>query len=786
MNVDQEDSLAEFVERLRQLRARAGNPSLAVLDRLTEAAGARLAKATMHEKLRADSPPDGAFVSAFVHACVTHARSRGLVLRPEDDDMQRWRVMHEAVLRKLAEQRPARRRARAAEQILSDTAPVVPVGASPHQLPASTGRLIGRQAELHQLDRILLGEGPSSAAVAAISGPPGVGKTALAVHWARTASDQFPDGELYIDLHGYDPERPVSPHDALARLLRGLGMPSEVLSPDTDERAGQFRTALAHRRMLVVIDNARDAEHVRVLLPGSSVSRTLVTSRERLTGLVARDGARAVEVGPLAPEHSVRLLQTVIGDRAVVDQPSTAGLAAACAGLPLALRVAAELVGRRADSGLRALAAELSDVDSRLDLLQVDEDRRSAVREVLSWSYRYLDASAARLFRLFGANPCAELTAEAVAALAGTAGETTRHDLATLLNASLIDRPYGDRYKMHDLLKAYAGELAAAPQHRADSRRAVERLGEFYLGLAGTKAVVAAELTGLVSMAEYAAGHAMPTIAMRLSQAFAVPLFVNAHYDSAAAIHRYALKSARALGDLRGEANANQHLGAIHRRWGRYEESQRYASRALRLYELCGDLSGEGLAHKSLGLLAQRQGHYDRAEIHHLRALDLARRLGDRINEANTLGNLAIVYDLSGRYRPAAQQFERALAVFRDLGDLVGVGRTLDNLGIIYEREGRHEEALALHEQALAILREAATRPGRARRWTTSPRCTGGSVTWTGRWRSCSDRWRSGSDARTGRARVSTCSAWGPSMSCPIGWRRPGPATRRRWGSPTN
>ncbi|HZM75289.1 MAG TPA: tetratricopeptide repeat protein [Candidatus Limnocylindrales bacterium] len=579
---------------------------------------------------------------------------------------------------------------------------------------------------------MLLDNAEPSAAIAAISGPPGVGKTALAVRWARGAAERFPDGQLYVDLHGYDPMRPVSVNDAVAMLLRGLGMPREAIAAEVDERAAQYRTALARRQMLIVLDNARDSEHVRMLLPGSSLCRTLVTSRERLSGIIALSGARAMEVSPLRHDHSVQLLDALIGARAAREQ-DISDLAAACGGLPLALRVAAELATRRDESIISRLVAELSDVDRRLEVLMVGNDQQSTVREVLSWSYRNLDDKAAQLFRLLGVQPGNEVSLDAAAALMAADRLATQKLVDLLHQANLIEMPYSGRYAMHDLLRAYACELATSMDSSAEIHRALERLGGHYVQLselivsaasapadtspASTAAVSARErlsqdLPNIVLMAGHAASHLMPRIAIQLSDVLARQLFVSAYYDSAAAIHTHALDAAQSTGDQQAEADASQHLSAIYRRWGRYDDSYARAARALDLYQQCGCKAGQGMAHKSLGLLHQRQGRYDAAETHHHQALKIAQELGDRISEANTLGNLAIVYDLSGRYKPAAEQFDQALAVFRELGDRVGEGRTLDNLGIIFQREGQYRRALGLHEQALELMRETGDHAG--------------------------------------------------------------------------
>lgn len=310
-----DDELIKFVSRLQDLRRRSGNPSLSQLSNLTAQVASRIPKSTLHEKLRADSVPDWEFVSAFVHACVIFSRSKNIALAAADTDRDIWRAEHRRMLQAVAAARPAQRKARAAHQELSSPGRYGRLDAIQRQLPADVMTFTGRQEELHLLDQILLGLGTAAntSTVAVVSGPAGVGKTALAVHWSRTAAPRFPDGQLYVDLRGYDPDRPTAPTEALAVMLRSLGLPGAQLGADTDERAAQFRSAISDRQVLLVLDNAKDTDHVRLLLPGSALCRTLVTSRDQLTGLVARSGAERVELKPFSLEQSVSLLDALMG-----------------------------------------------------------------------------------------------------------------------------------------------------------------------------------------------------------------------------------------------------------------------------------------------------------------------------------------------------------------------------------------------------------------------------------------------------------------------------------------
>lgn len=295
-----------------------------------------------------------------------------------------------------------------------------PQQATPRQLPGGVRHFTGRAGELAMLTGLLDQAGqerPGTVVISAIGGTAGVGKTALAVHWAHQAADRFPDGQLYVDLRGYGPDHPVTVADALAGFLRALGVPGQGIPPGADERAARYRTLIAGRRMLVLLDNARDADQVRPLLPASPACMTVVTSRDALAGLVARDGAVRLDLDLLPPPDAIGLLRALIGPRAAADRRAVDLLAGLCGRLPLALRIAAELAAARPAAPLTDLVAELAGQHDRLDLLDVGEDAQAAVREVFSWSYRHLDPAAARAFRLAGLHPGADLDAHAAAAL---------------------------------------------------------------------------------------------------------------------------------------------------------------------------------------------------------------------------------------------------------------------------------------------------------------------------------------------------------------------------------
>jgi DNA-binding SARP family transcriptional activator/tetratricopeptide (TPR) repeat protein len=619
---------------------------------------------------------------------------------------------------------------------------------TPRQLPAGTGHFVGREAELAALTGMLdrtAGAG-STVVISAIGGTAGVGKTALAVHWAHHVAERFPDGQLYVNLRGYDVGQPMPAIDALAGFLRALGVAGPDIPVAADERAARYRSLLAGRRMLVVLDNAGQVEQVRPLLPGTPACMAVVTSRDSLAGLVAREGARRVDLGLLPAGEAVGLLRALIGGRVDADPGAAAALAAQCARLPLALRVAAELAVGRPAAPLADLVRELAEQQQLLDLLDADGDPRTAVRAVFSWSYRHLDADAARTFRLLGLHPGADLDLYAAAALTGTALERARQLCDQLARAHLIHTTRAGRHEMHDLLRAYACELAAAQDHESGRRAALTRLFDRYLHTAATAmdmlfpaeqhrrprvpppatpapplagpaealAWLDAERPGLVAVATHAAEHGWPGHATRLAGSVFRYLDAGGHYPEAVTIHGHARRAARRSGDRAAEATALAALGTVGMRQGRCEQACGHLEQALALYRETGDTRGAGRALSGLGLIGFQQGRYQQAVAYHREALALHRETGDQPGEARTLTHLGLLDARQGCYQEGAGHLRRALALFRATGDRSGEASALGNLGCIDLRQGRYRRAGGYQEQALALFREIGDRSGEA------------------------------------------------------------------------
>jgi DNA-binding SARP family transcriptional activator/tetratricopeptide (TPR) repeat protein len=613
----------------------------------------------------------------------------------------------------------------------------------PRELPPDVAAFTGRSAELAALDRLLLtarsdtGEGTTAAVMCAVSGTAGVGKTALALHWAHRAARHFPDGQLHVNLRGYDPDQPVAATDALAGFLRSLGVPGTDIPPDELERAAHYRSLLAARRMLIVLDNAATVEQVRPLLPRHPACAVIVTSRDSLADLVARDGASRLDLNLLPLRDAVALLGDLIGDRASAEPTAATELAEQCARLPLALRVAAELAAARPTVPLGNLIAELNDEQRKLDLLHADGDPRTAVRAVLSWSYDRLGLDDARAFRLAGLHPGADFDAYALAALTRSRPDHARRELASLTRAHLVQVPSPARYSMHDLLRAYAGERAAAHDTAGQCQQALTRLFDYYLsaaaaamdvlypaeahvrphvpradaampampGRADAGAWLDRERANLVAVVVHGTAHGWPRHAADLSWTLFRYLTGGSHLAEAGTIYSHALQSARRSADLAAEARALTGLGGIGFMNGHFRDAVGHYQAALECYVRCGDRAGQARALSGLGAM-ENQLHNPHAAADYQRLARAAYEdCEDRLGAAFALVSLADAEKQLGSYDQAAEHLQRALAVIREFDDPVREYDTLASIGDISLRRGQLALAADSFEQTVAICR---------------------------------------------------------------------------------
>jgi DNA-binding SARP family transcriptional activator/Tfp pilus assembly protein PilF len=616
---------------------------------------------------------------------------------------------------------------------------------APRQLPAPVREFVGRDAELAALNDLADRAATSIRAtlvMSAIGGMAGIGKTTLALYWSHQVADQFPDGQLYVNLRGYDVDQPMLATDALAGFLNALGMPSQEIPAEVDDRAAAYRSLLAGRRVLIVLDNAREADQIRPLLPGSSSCVVVVTSRDTLAGLVARDGAARLELDLLPLEEAVALLRELVGERVDSDPDAAARMATCCGRLPLALRVAAELAVVRTGVPLSAFVSELAGLQQRLDLLDAGGDSRTDVRSVFSWSYQHLDTGTARSFRLLSLHPGPDLEVYAAAALICGTAEQAGQLLDRLARAHLI-RPAGPgRYGMHDLLRTYARELADSQDGEQDKHQALTRLFDYYLhtaavamdvlfpvdtgrrplipvpaspvppvgGAAAARSWLDTEQANLVAVAAHTADHGWPGHTTRLSAIVFRYLDVAGRYAEAITIHRHARRAASKTGDMDAETDALNALGAVDLRQGRYQQAAGHYQQAITLCRTAGDRTGEARTLGNLGIVDLVQGRYPRATGHFRQTLALCREIGDRPGEARTLHGLGFIDLRQGRYQQAARRYQQGLALCRALGDTTGEARMLNDLGEAELRQGLYQQASDQFRQALTLCRETGSR----------------------------------------------------------------------------
>ncbi len=612
----------------------------------------------------------------------------------------------------------------------------------PRQLPAAPRNFVERQRELDVLARLLAETGgePGGVVVSAISGMAGVGKTALALHWAHRVAERFPDGQLYTDLRGFSPSgTPVEPAVALRGFLDGLGVPAEQVPASLEARAGLYRSLVAGRRVLIVLDNARHTEQVRPLLPSSPGCMVLVTSRTRLTGLAVDGDADLLTLDVLGEEGAGRLLAARIGaDRIAAEPDAVSELIGLCARLPLALAIVAARVVGQPGFPLAELTAELRDAARRLDGLDAG-DAASSVRAVLSWSYQQLAEAPARMLRLLSVHPGPDITSAAAASLTGTALGPARSTLRTLAVANLITEYQPGRYTLHDLLRAFAAEEAQAAGRAEDNHAAMHRVLDHYLHTTNTADLMtsqerqpitlAARLPGvspeslatrdqalawldaehvvLVKLIGRAAEAGFDVHAWQLAWSLAVYFRLRGHWQYMVTTQRIALACARHLGDQDAQARMHREFGFAIGQVGRFREAHGHLRRALKLYRALGDQDGQARARLAFGCVFCLQGRVREALDSTRAALrpppahkHSADKAVTRITYAIALNNLGWFHAQLGDLSEALTCCEHALDLHREIGSHNGQAVTLDSLGYIYHRLGRHDQAIAHYRLA--------------------------------------------------------------------------------------
>jgi DNA-binding SARP family transcriptional activator/tetratricopeptide (TPR) repeat protein len=610
------------------------------------------------------------------------------------------------------------------------------VVAIPRQLPADVAAFAGRRRELAEFDRL---PDADAVVIAAIDGMAGVGKTALAIHAAHQLADRFPDGQMFIDLHGYtEGMAPVDPSDALDRMLRALGVPGEQIAHQLEERSALFRSTVADRSMLFVLDNAVTEAQVAPLLPGAPGSLVLITSRHRLAGL---DQTHTVSLDCLSPHDAVSLFVDTVGAQCLAGEASdrVAEVVDLCGRLPLAVRIAAARLRSHPSWTVAHLLDRFREQRDRLSELEAGQ---RSVGAALDLSYQHLDEDQQRFYRLLGLHPGPDLDEYTAAALTDTPPGQARRLLDHLLDAHLLQEPAPGRYRFHDLTRAHAvfttERTDAEPDRRAASARQLTYYGQTaatamdllypsesdqrprvpssdipdpaLCDAEGASVWLDTELPSLVAAAEYAAEHGWPHHIQHLSSTLHRHLRTRGWYTVAEKLHGRALAAGRSTGDPSGQALALTDLGHIHRRQGRNDEAIDDFQQALDLARAIGNQRAQVTALNGLARVMRRQGRHEQATHSFEQALDIARAIEDRAGQAEALNGLGDTFWARGRQEEAAHSFEQALEVARASGDRIGYLDALNALGHIHRRQGRYTQATENFVQALAIASGAGPR----------------------------------------------------------------------------
>jgi tetratricopeptide (TPR) repeat protein len=600
---------------------------------------------------------------------------------------------------------------------------------------------VGRARELAELDG-LAAEPDATVVISAFSGTAGVGKTALAVHWAHRVANRFPGGQLYVNLRGFDPHAPaMEPAEALRDFLDALAVPSHQIPASLPARSALYRSLLAGQRMLVLLDNARDVEQVRPLLPGSAGCVVVVTSRNRLTGLIAGHAARPLTLDLLTPTEAVDLLAGRLGrERLRAHSGAVDEIVRRCAWLPLALTVVAAHAATHTDRPLVDIAAELG-VPHTLDML-ADEDPSTDVRSVLSWSYRALKPGAAWLFRLLGLHPGPDITGPAAASLAGVPVAEVGPLASDLVRAHLLTEHSPGRYVFHDLLRTYAGELATKVDSRPQRRAARQRMLDHYLHTAHAadrllnphrdrialpaacagavpEAIAddadamswfGAEYRVLLAAVELAAQCGFDTHAWQLPAALASFQGRRGFWPDWVTSQRHGLEAARRLNDPTAQAHANRGLGRAYVSTNDQDNAIIHLRQARELFESLGERTAEAETCLNIGWTLGRQGRYREAVEPAQRALEIYRAAGHPTGQANAHAALGW-YDINlGDHRRGIASCERALTLYREIGDRQGQAATLDSLGYAHGHLGHHDQAITYYREAVRLVSQLGDR----------------------------------------------------------------------------
>jgi DNA-binding SARP family transcriptional activator/tetratricopeptide (TPR) repeat protein len=611
---------------------------------------------------------------------------------------------------------------------------------SPAQLPHPLIDFVGRADEVDKMDQAIQTNGAApTLIITAIVGTAGLGKTALALHWAHRVKERFQDGQLYVDLRGFDPSaEPTQPSTAVRGFLEALGVSPDQMPPDLPGQASMYRSLLATRRVLVVLDNAKDAQQVRPLLPGSSSCVVLVTSRDQLGGLVAVDGARTLPLDVLSTAMSRQLIARRLGQARVDAEPAAVdAIIQACGRLPLALSVVAARAGINPWFSLTQLADELEAARGTLDPFDGGEQAVD-LRTVFSWSYQGLAGPVARLFRQLALTPGPDVSTAAVASLAAMTVGEIRPLLSQLARANLIMERVPGRFILHDLLRAYAQELALSIDSNDDRRAPKLRLLDHYLhtafyadqllttfrddpieldpALPGVSvesfghhrdALVwfVAERAAMVTATTQAADDGLYAHAWQM--AWTLTQFLrHGNWHDWATVQEAGVRAAEQLAEIRPQAVSHAGLGYAYTGMERYGDARVHLLRALQLYEQLGDITGMAHAHRTMTWVLDRQCEYREALHHAEQALQLFAQDGHRSGEARALNAVGWFHYRLGEYALTLNICQRALEMQREIGARYDQPDTLDSIARAHYKLGHDEQAVCCCHEAIQLYKE--------------------------------------------------------------------------------
>ncbi|MFI7672220.1 tetratricopeptide repeat protein [Actinophytocola sp. NPDC049390] len=602
----------------------------------------------------------------------------------------------------------------------------------PHQLPPATRQFVGREAELTHLTELVTER--AGLVIATIDGMAGVGKTALALTWTHRVRHLFPDGQLHVDLRGFDEREPMDSGEALHGFLQALGVSAHAIPIELDAKTALYRSLLAERRMLVVLDNARSSNHVRPLLPASPTCAVVITSRDRMDSVVVRDGAHRIALDALPESDALALLAERVAPARLRSEPeATAELIELCVRLPLALSVAAAQAASQPALSIGTLVRGLRDERHRLDRLSLG-DADLSPRAVFSWSYAVLTAAAARLFRLLGAHPGTDV---GVAACLALVGDQAPAALRELTRAHLLTEYVPGRFRFHDLVRAYATELCADDPER---RAAVDRLVDHYLRTTthadriiqphrheraapdqppanpevtdyeSAIAWFSREHTTLQAMVGVAAEHGFVDRAWRLAWAGTTYIRRSGRWGERVDVQRTALAAVVSGGDRLGQAVMSRHLASSLARLGHHDEAVDLLDRAAALYHALGDHDGIVKNHLVYARVLGGRGNHSEALAHARAAWELSRDGDSPLARADALIAMGQQMCALERHEQARPLCSQALELYGSIGQVEGQADALLTLGEIAETAGEYENAITCYRESARLDRQLGDR----------------------------------------------------------------------------